>query len=352
LTIDVGKIQEFSYVLPKVYFEKGRLLTVEAYKELAEADGLSSFIEELRKTQYSTVLARTDNLQPGTVERLLKTNLLKFSYGIADVAPSTSQSFLSTYLSRYELINLKVALRYKAQGLEENLILASLPIPLEGLKRGDLLEQVARAPSVEEALKYLSNQPSLYNSAVEAVGLAERFQAPYLIESCIERCFYTSIYDACSELPEFDRSGVSRIVGVEVDAYNLLSAARAKRLGLRTAEIQEFLVPRFYRIGRKDIDRILEGESKTSAFNEALAETSYGSLMPETRMMGLEEWELAFRRLILESSRRSLLQIPFQTGAILGILKLKEFEVGNLIAIMYGIEFEFKADEILQHLTI
>ncbi len=347
LSLNVDTVQDFSYVLPKIYLEKSKLLKVEAYERLATSDDLSSFFDILNRTRYFLKPITLD-AQPRDVEKLLKKDLLTFSYKIVDLASNISNTFMRTYLSIYELINLKITLRLAALGFEEEQILANLPVPLEGLKTGSIFLQIARIKDLKETLNLLKNLDFYYYPAFEAIQLSDRFQESYLIESFIDKWYFTSLFDECMKLNEFERKNILQIVGVEVDTYNLLSVSRGQNLGLDSEELQECLVSRYYNITEKSIEKMLDGEA---SFYETIEDSDYASLLPEIHAP-LEDWELTFRRLIYKASNRFLLQIPFQTGTIMSILKLKEFEIGNLLAIMYGLDFELDSDDILQQLIM
>ena len=347
LSIDVDLIQDFSYVLPRIYSEKSKLLTVENYENLAKSKDLHSFFEKMNKTQYS-LTPIIDGIQPRDVEKFLKNVLLEFSYTITDLAPKISNRFIRAYLSIYDLINLKIALRLKALGFKEEQILSNLPIPLERLKSRSIFLQVVRLKDLNEVLSLLDRLDFFHEPSFEAIRLSERFQESYLIESYIDKWYFTSIFDECVRLSDFDRKNLLQIIGVEVDAYNLLATTRGKNLGFSGEVLRACIVPRQYNVGKKSIEQIIEGEA---SFYEVIEDSGYCSLLPDLHTT-LEEGELAFRKLIFNASKQILLQIPFQTGILLSILKLKEFEIGNLLAIMYGLDFEFEPNEILQQLIM
>jgi V/A-type H+-transporting ATPase subunit C len=131
---------------------------------------------------------------------------------------------------------------------------------------------------------------------------------------------------------------VSKLIGMDIDFYNLLSVIRGKFWGLEEDQINDLIVSATNGASRELLGRMISAGSVRDAFNE-LNSSKYKNLIPETEneLDAIAEFERAFELEIYQSSLRSFSKM-FSFATIIGITKLTAYEVRNLAAIAYAVE--------------
>jgi V/A-type H+-transporting ATPase subunit C len=145
---------------------------------------------------------------------------------------------------------------------------------------------------------------------------------------------------------------VRKLVGVDIDAYNVLAVLRAKYWGLSAAETNDLIVTTTARVTRDQLQKMMNVEKVQDAIGE-LANTAYRDLIPKSAandidaIMQLEHgFELTSIRRIMASYRS-----VFTVGNMLASIKLMSFEIKNLAAIATGVEQKIPVEKIMASLV-
>jgi V/A-type H+-transporting ATPase subunit C len=149
-----------------------------------------------------------------------------------------------------------------------------------------------------------------------------------------------------------DANGVRDIVALDIDAYNVLSVLRARLWGLPETEVQDLLIRPTRRVAAPTLANMAGAESTNEAVK--LFEPFYrfqvqGAKSEEDLIDMIED---GFAKELRQTSALAFVWQRLGPGAALALVKLLEFELGNLAAIAIGVEAGIDPKKILSKLRI
>ena len=322
------------YASVKSYSQRGKLLRREDYQTLSESRNLDELVTRMRNTIYEKVVS--DAPKPYTargIESVIRGHLAFLHYNISRTAGKSP--ILDAYYMRFIVSNLKAILKGKALGKTQEEIESHLNLRAEELmKQRDIVVKALVAKDLEEAVANLG--PTRFGEdiarAAAAYGDGGNIQ---VFDTYFDKIVYQHLGRARRHT--WDMS-VTKIVDLDIDAYNLLGVIRGKFWGLDEARMEDLLVTPTASAPRDLLSRMMAAETVRDALNE-LAGTKYKSLVPQTEneMDAVAEFERALERETYAASLRSFTKM-FGFATIIGITKLTAYEIGNLAAIAFAVE--------------
>jgi len=282
---------------------------------------------------------------------------------LAEVHSSTTQGagryrILQLYYLKNIAWDLKLALKARALNRSYEETVEYLNMKAEELVgRRDLMVKVLSAKDVNEAVTMLSG--SEFYSDVERAMAAYgskgeiRFFDVYIDHAVLsaiskEYSLNPRLYSARSA----NVNGVSDMVALDIDAYNVLSVLRSKLWGLNEAEVQELVITPARRVSLPTLNSMTGADSVSEAVK--LIESAYHFLVQGAQ--GEEELidmvEDSFAKEMRSTASLAFVWQGLSPGTILGLIKLLEFEVSNLAAIAIGVEAGMDPKKILSKLIV
>lgn len=138
-----------------------------------------------------------------------------------------------------------------------------------------------------------------------------------------------------------NRQALTYIKGVEIDLNNILYIYRLKRYYTK-AQVYPHLVPICYKLNKGDIKKMVECPG-TPEFIVAVLNTPY-------RHINFENAEKAIVREMDQVNSKMAKRFPKSMAEVLGYLSIRRKEMHNLTAIMEGIKYQLRPEEIFKHL--
>jgi vacuolar-type H+-ATPase subunit C/Vma6 len=162
--------------------------------------------------------------------------------------------------------------------------------------------------------------------------------------SLLNRCYFLKLWSSIDTLSRKDAVYARRLIGTEIEVINILTLFRSAVHGY---DASRFIIPVNYRIG--DIINSLHGASLQGIVS-ALSDTPYGEAVSDgfrcyEESNSLLKLEMNLKKQLLREHKRVFWGYPFHIGILLGFLKLKEYEVRNLITILVGIKYDLSVEE-------
>lgn len=140
----------------------------------------------------------------------------------------------------------------------------------------------------------------------------------------------------------------TRVLGTEIDWQNIMWMYRFKRFYHRKpADIYADMIPVFYRLKKKEIQKMLETE-RLEEFVEVLGRTAY--FTDKEPVVSLED-EISFRLVMEKTYRQICRAYPMSLAPVLKYLYDKENEIDDLTTILEGVRYRIPPREI-QELVI
>ena len=336
----MSQITQYAAVLAKIGAEKSRLLSEAKIKSLAESKNLAPFVAQLRDSSYQTQIARVPlPLTSRKLERAFNENLIEAYVKMIKNSPSKAARFLSVYVLRFEVENLKTLIKTTNAGLGAEEKLSRIYLSAEDfLKRRVMFEDAAKASTLKQMQNSIKS--SLYASALSKgmQGYEEKGSTSGF-DILLDKVFYDSLYERYEELPRKEKPHVSFYAAMENDSFTLLSVLRGKTLNYDANWLRAAVPPKNFRVMSDTFEAMLVAPDFESAA-KAASETTYGKFFVKAPSPAetLAAAEKAFRKALFLHAKAFTIGEIFNVGAPLAFMMLKEAEVRNLIAASAGVD--------------
>jgi len=321
------------YASVKSYSKRGKLLKKSDFQTLAESRDLDELMTRIKNTVYGDSVAEVQ--KPYTsqgIESALRSHLADTHYSIAKT--SGNSGVLDAYYMKFIVSNLKSILKGKALGKSQEEIETHVNLHAEELiKQRDIVIKALVAKDLEEAVASL-NSVQFGEEIAKAAALYSERKNIQIFDTYFDKILIQHLAGAMKNYVDKD---ATKLVGMDVDFYNILSVIRGKFWGLQEEQIQDLIVSQTP-TAKELLGRMIASATIRDAFNE-LSNTKYKSLIPQTEIEldAIAEFERAFEMAIYQTALRSFTKM-FSFATIVGITKLTAFEVRNLAAIAFAVE--------------
>ena len=216
----------------------------------------------------------------------------------------------------------------------------------ELIKQRDVVVKALVAEDLEEAVASL-NQAEFGDEIAKAAALYEDKKNIQIFDTYFDKILFTRLVKAL-------KSGgldAGKLIGMDVDFYNILSVIRGKFWGLDDAQIQDLIIVQCP-VAKDLLTRMISASTIKDAFNE-ISNTKYKNLIPqvENELDAIAEFERAFELSIYQASINSFTKM-FSLATTVGITKLTAYEVRNLAAIAYAVEQKIPTETTMSKLIL
>ncbi len=336
------------YASVKSYSQRGKLLKKADFQTLAESRDLEELMTRIKNTIYGDAIG--DIQKPYTsqgIENALRGHLADVHYSIAKTAGDSD--ILDAYYMKFIISNLKQILKGKVLGKSQEEIETHINLHAEELiRQRDVIIKALVSKDLEETVASL-NSVQFGDEISKASSLYNETKNIQIFDTYFDKILYQQLGRALKNTRERE---VIKIVGMDVDFYNLLSVIRGKFWELDDLQIEDLIVSQTPTIPRELLVRMMSATTVRDAFGE-LANTKYKSLIPdvENELDAVAQFERAFEMEIYHVSARSFTKM-FSFATIIGITKLTAFEVRNLAAIAYAVEQKISTEITMSKLIL
>lgn len=332
----------------KSYSQRGKLLTKTELQTLAESRDLDELITRIKNTKYSDAVSKVNKpFTAGKIESALRSELAEIHYSIAKTAGKSD--ILDAYYLKFLISNLKVILKGKALGKSQEEIEPHLNLHAEELiNQRDVIIKALTAKDLEEAIASL-NSIEFGEEMAKAVTLYNDKKNVQVFDVLLDKILYQQLGRAMRN--SRDRE-IMRLVGMDIDFYNILSILRGKFWGLDEDQIQNLIVTHTPSIPKDLLGKMISSDSVRSVLDE-LSTTRYRDIIPQTEdnMEAVSTFEHSFEMAIYKAVNRSFTKM-FSFSTIIGITKLTSYEVRNIAAIAFAVEQKIEPQATMSRLIV
>lgn len=327
---------------------RGRMLSRTELQTLAESRDIEELVTRMKNTVYLDALAKlTKPYTAETVEGALLEHLVNQHAKIVSIA--NGSAILNAYFVKYIILNLKIILKGKAMNKTYEELLPKVNMRAEELVgRRDLAVKALVAKDFDEAVNSLAGSEFGEDARKAAQAYKEKGDIR-VFDTYLDHAFYKSLDKAVAF--ESKLQDEQKLIGVDIDSYNILSVLRGKYWGLSPNEVNDLIVTTTSKVPKDVLQRMINTEKIQEAIGE-LASTIYKELIPRTAANDIDaimQLESAFQK---ESLRRTMnsFRTVFTVANMLASIKLMSYEIKNLAAIAAGVEQKISTDKIMASL--
>jgi V/A-type H+-transporting ATPase subunit C len=325
------------------------MLSKTELQTLAESRDIEELVTRMKNTVYLDALAKlTKPYTAETVEGALREHLVNQHAKIVNIA--NGSAILNAYFVRYITLNLKIILKGKAMNKTYEELLPKVNMRAEELVgRRDLVVKALVAKDFDDAVNSLAGSEFGEDARKAAQAYKEKGDIR-VFDTFLDHAFYKSLDRAVAF--ESKLQDTQKLIGIDIDSYNILSVLRGKFWGLSPNEVHELIVTTTSKVPKDVLQRMINTEKIQEAISE-LSGTIYKELIPRNAANDIDaimQLESAFQK---ESLRRIMnsYRTVFTVGNLLASIKLMAYEIKNLGAIAAGVEQKIMADKIIASLV-
>lgn len=336
----MGQLAKYSYTNAKIRAMASSLLDDATWIKLKASRDAAEIVEILKATPYrelATSLEGPDQLET----ELLKNNVAMHRKVVEAMTTKTEKKLVETLLERYEIEQLKTALRiwHKQAPVDlTNYLYAGR------IRHSIDFKKIAHAPSYEEIVFQLGGTPYVH----ALIKTRDRYQATgalFYIEVALDMDYYYRLEDLVEDLSKTDQKMAKTILGVEIDIENIHWLIRLRKYySLNMGEILDWVIPGGARITKESMRKLYVADG----LSELAAMISPGPYAPlkellEDKGQMLEQF---LHEILNHQVKRAMAGFPFTIGTILGYLDLKQDETACLISLLYAKKFGWQKENI------
>ena len=341
----------YEYVTARVRSRRSALFDEDDYRKLLRM-GPGEIARFMEETEYETEMNALGSRYSGVdlIEYALNRNLAKHFEDLLRWSEGRLYDYVARYLRKFDAWNVKTVIRglysdADQAAIEDDLIRA-------GELDEDLLERLAGADTIEEAVEYLDG--TMFGDGL-AAAYQEYEESGVLVplENAVDRAFYEALL---ADIPnELDRATEMYVefLQAEIDFRNMRNALRLARSG---ADIppSEYYIPGGQLFREDELEGLV---GNVDQLVERVRGSRYGddldaALDQLEQAESLIEFEHALDTALLEYSDRLSNRYPLSVCPVFAYILAKEREVENIRAIARGREAGLTDEEIEEELVV
>lgn len=328
---------------------RGKMLSKTELQTLAESRDIEELVTRMKNTVYLDALAKlTRPFTAEKVEGALREYLVNQHAKMVNIA--NGSAILNAYFVRHITWNLKIILKGKAMGRTYEELLPKINLRAEELVgRRDLVVKALVAKDFDEAVNSLAGSEFGEDAKKAAQSYKEKGDVR-VFDTYLDHAFYKSLDRAV--VFESKLQDAQKLVGIDIDTYNVLAVLRGKYWGLSPADVTDLIVTTTTKVSKDMLQKMINTEKIQEAIGE-LAATTYKDLIPRSAANDIDaimQLEAGFEKEALKRIMNSFRTV-FTIANLLASLKLMGYEIRNLAAIAAGVEQKIPADKIMASLV-
>ncbi|UCE33248.1 MAG: V-type ATPase subunit [Deltaproteobacteria bacterium] len=340
-------VLSYLYVNATVMAKEGKFIPQSRWEDLWGATSPGEVASLLEATDYFPYLSEGAVSDARELEKAILAEFSVVGKEIAKIIPRGAWPIRKYLLRKWDVINLRTAIRGMHSGAKKEDILASL---VEG---GELdatfLRTIVDAEGMEDLVGMLTRTP--YHSLSQGLARYSETNNLFFLESLLDKAFWENLW--LEVLNRRASKGFREFLEVCVETHNLKIILRAKQGRLLREEIELCLIPEC-----KILDELLVAfdEEDIAGLLPLLDGTPYFeslvSRQPEYESTGfILVFEEMLDGAVVARGEDIRKKRPFGPGPLIGFLFAKEMEVRNLLALVRSTEVALNREEVREAIT-
>ena len=351
-----SSVSTYAFLNAKLRARISTIIPEETVRQMIEARSFEEAVHVLNSSVYAPAVKAYEQtgdllMTELEIEHIQQSTLHETGRYTQQFTNPAIISFTSMVLLRFDLVNLKNALRLwyeraiRGRSIEEKLPYLLRSTGIQGLS----IESIVNAVSSDELIALTMN--AAFAPIIEnALPLVVKERSLFPLEIALDRWYYETLKSSAAKLSSRDRAIAERLIGIEIDAINVNWIVRRQA---------------FYTDGEKDHEAtllagglianpgILEkalssnqpARQLAQLFGERMGIPSEAPKKEEEPHTGQTARSLAFletllQQLLLYECRRVLGGYPFTIGVVLAYFALKQQEARRVITVLNGKYYE------------
>lgn len=338
----------YSGITTKIKAMSGKLLTDEAYREIAGFSSIPELISYLKNnTSYSYAF---DTINEHTVhrddlEKVIANSLYSDFSRLYKFSNATQRKFLNLYFLRYEVLIVKECLCSIFDHSDEPVDLSGFYEFFKEHTKIDVLE-LATVRTIDELIENLKGS-RLY----PVFKQLKEYTQPTLMdyEMHLDLFYFQEFWRNRKKfLTGDDLYAISDIYGKKIDLLNIQWISRAKKhFHLPPSEIYKLIIPIQYKLKKDEFHAMVESEN-TQTLSVLIRDSYYGTHLENLQSDTVEDTYLKLQNVLNSKSGRLH---PYSVAILNSYLYKKEREKNRLVTAIECIRYGLPTDQTFAYIT-
>ncbi|WGM89705.1 MAG: V-type ATPase subunit [Candidatus Bathyarchaeota archaeon] len=353
---------KYKQLMPKLIVYKLNLMDTKRITGLVGSSLFQiSFVLQNSPYKPEVVEVNTKELTSISLEAALQKNFIKTCENLMTLSPKGIRSLISGLLLKFEANCVKTLLRAKEAKLsvEESM---NYVVPVGNLDELTCRKILENSENIEDVIEFLSDfeYGLLLEKEFEVYLKTKLF---YVLEVALDRYVYCNLWNQARKLWGLDKKIAKTVIGLEVDALNIKTVFRCKKMGLSHQQIQQYLIPVSSVLGEKELNEAITASGNQSTIESLIKSAKYAlsrdhqyifAELQDLDLTSLTTLETFLDRGLLETNLRMLKRHTayFNIGLLLAYLNLKWFEIKNLRSIIRASEAGILSEKVKKLLIL
>ena len=338
---------KYGFVNAKVGAMKSYLLDDVEMKSLIETRDFDDAVALLKNTTYDKDLAKLSSPSVVDIENMFLKSMFRDYEKLVKSVGGIPKTFFAHYAKKFEIDALKLLLIMKSKGEE----VKEYPWIVQNIMTVPMAEKLVDMETPEELIEML-RFTKYYQILHNALSEYNEQGTVYPFITALDTYLYSGLDKIIQNtvvrqnLSGRDRGVAEHLIGIEIDAKNLLTVLRIR--GTDKEEILDWLIPMRYKL----IDSELRAAFNVKSLSELpqilthYIDVISAGIKDYEKTQSLFTLDNEFKKYILKANNRLFCGDRFHIGVPIAYLNLKENEVRNLTAILHGKEEGLSASQI------
>ncbi len=304
-----------SYILPKIFYRKGMLISKDKLIEMCNYRDLGSFINTLRDTYYDRYISQLPkNVNANILKNIFYRSMIDFEKMIINYSLNRWREFLVSYFHRHLFNVLKLYLHGGKADVMPN---------------RELLEQMVVDDFSEHIVsRILAGGEVNVISLLNLTDVCEYFKAnyTYVKDTCVDLGFLLKLIDSYFGLDYDDRLMIRDVFNLLVYKRLAVMLARGKLWNINVERLMDIVLARLAQDRRKYMKLMRQSIS------------NFDSLIEKPTSDSIFRLDNLIATMIIMKAKRLFVKDVFSLGPLFGIILLVENEIRNLSLLAFLIE--------------
>ncbi len=338
----------YSSVLAKIGAERSNLINDTKLKALAESKSPTELAAQLRDNTYQKQIAKI--IPPFTsrkLERAFNENLIDTYVKIIKYSPKAAREYLSLYLLKFEIENIKALMNATTAKLPPEQKKAKIYFSIEDYFKRSLVFEEAIKASTPAQLIHAFKGTDYWLPLNMGLKKYEESASTVSFDIFLDKLYFEKLFDYYGKLSKKEQTYANFYASIENDGFSLITLLRGKTLSYEPNWLRLVVPQNYFNLSEQTIEALVSSVDFEAALKIVL-DSYYSKYFAKTQTPEetIAAAEKAFKKAILQHAKSSVLKEAFNIGLPLAFITQKEAEVYNLTVLSLGVESAMKPEEI------
>ncbi len=340
----------YSYSSARIKAMESMLIDGPTMQHIINAQDIPSALSILFQTGFKDYLSKYGGMQikAKLIDFALSKNLAEHVNKLVSIVPTTQRKSIRAIIGKWDIYNIRIAIEAKDRGQSYEQI--AMYVVDTTMYNETVIREAMRESTVEAMLSRLAINSPYSQMIKDASSAYSKSRNALDAISALDIGYYDSMGRVLHEI-SYEHYHSALMIKHEIDLKNVITLIRSKRMGLRFAQIENYLINN----GTLDKRALEQLYSQSSSLEEMVQQVKAFDLKEALGVYNetgqLLSFEIAMHNHLLTHGIRLLKPAILSFGTIMAYIYLKELEVYTIRISINSKIYGLSAQEVSRLIT-